>query len=720
MQNLINKIELLKNSDIKLQIDNRIKEFKNPNKKSTDDLFIELCFCILTANFNAEKSIKIQNEIGNCFLSDNKDELSKKLKEYGHRFPNTRAQYISESLECKDKLKEILQSNDKKAIRDWLVKNVKGLGYKEASLPYYEKILIINDRNLDLAEIGDIFSQYNSEEFKGKKLETFSFNPKTLKFEIAPVTNIMKHKYNNDLYKIYLKLGKNVVISGDHSVFTFDGSEIIPIEVRNLNVGDFIAIPRKLPIINSLKKELNLVNEFIKKSIYDEIYLKSKEYCNFLKKNYKSKIKRKNQYVQLFRGIIPLKIIANLPKEAYSNDTLKKFKVEISWGSSPNTIKSVIKLNKDFFWIIGLLIAEASVNKNPIEFTLGLGEYKRLKKLNSLLSKVFGIIVKEYKPKHRNVYILKIHNLGFFYLIRDVLEIRGLSTTKKIPKIVFNASFSNIINFLQGYWEGDGWKKSKSYFSVSTNSNKLAQDLLILLLMTGINARFCIKKLGGYKSTKANTIDYNGIIQPYNIQNIAPINKTEVVPYAGKVLYDIHKKLKIKTRINEKHTVLYNKISRWKHINQPSREKLKEVIKKIEKYGSSEKLKKLRNVVESDLAFVKIKKIEKINYNAEYVYDLEVAKNNKDYQNFVGGFGGICLHNSHFLRNIGFDDYAIIDFHIVDVLSNHNLIKKPKTITKKKYLEIEDILKKLAKETNLTLAELDLYLWYMETGKILK
>ena len=75
---------------------------------------------------------------------------------------------------------------------------------------------------------------------------------------------------------------------------------------------------------------------------------------------------------------------------------------------------------------------------------------------------------------------------------------------------------------------------------------------------------------------------------------------------------------------------------------------------------------------------------------------------------------------SHFLRNIGFDDYAIIDFHIVDLLVKHNLIEKPKTLTKKKYLEIEQVLKKLATKTNLTLAELDLYLWYMETGKVLK
>ena len=75
---------------------------------------------------------------------------------------------------------------------------------------------------------------------------------------------------------------------------------------------------------------------------------------------------------------------------------------------------------------------------------------------------------------------------------------------------------------------------------------------------------------------------------------------------------------------------------------------------------------------------------------------------------------------SHFLRNIGYEDLAIIDFHIIDVLKSYNLIEKPKTLTKKKYREIEDVLKEIGKKTNLNMAELDLHLWYMETGKVLK
>lgn len=76
--------------------------------------------------------------------------------------------------------------------------------------------------------------------------------------------------------------------------------------------------------------------------------------------------------------------------------------------------------------------------------------------------------------------------------------------------------------------------------------------------------------------------------------------------------------------------------------------------------------------------------------------------------------------SSHFLRNIGFKNIAIIDFHIIDLLEKEKIIKKPKKLDKKTYLEIENTLKEITKKANLNLAELDLYLWYIETGRVLK
>ncbi|MEA3429962.1 MAG: N-glycosylase/DNA lyase [Nanoarchaeota archaeon] len=76
---------------------------------------------------------------------------------------------------------------------------------------------------------------------------------------------------------------------------------------------------------------------------------------------------------------------------------------------------------------------------------------------------------------------------------------------------------------------------------------------------------------------------------------------------------------------------------------------------------------------------------------------------------------------SHFLRNIGYNNLAIVDRHILNILLENNIIKqKPKTITKKLYLEIENKLDKLSKQLKMSQAELDLYLWYLKTGKVLK
>ena len=75
---------------------------------------------------------------------------------------------------------------------------------------------------------------------------------------------------------------------------------------------------------------------------------------------------------------------------------------------------------------------------------------------------------------------------------------------------------------------------------------------------------------------------------------------------------------------------------------------------------------------------------------------------------------------SHFLRNIGFDDVAIIDRHISRFLFEKDLVKPRKTITKKVYLECEEALEKIAADMDLTQAELDLYIFYIKTGKVLK
>jgi|SRR3989344_1284444 len=68
---------------------------------------------------------------------------------------------------------------------------------------------------------------------------------------------------------------------------------------------------------------------------------------------------------------------------------------------------------------------------------------------------------------------------------------------------------------------------------------------------------------------------------------------------------------------------------------------------------------------------------------------------------------------SHFLRNIGFGrDIAILDRHILRNMIKYEIIPElPKTISKQKYLELEEALKKFCRTSGIGLDEIDLLFW---------
>ena len=76
---------------------------------------------------------------------------------------------------------------------------------------------------------------------------------------------------------------------------------------------------------------------------------------------------------------------------------------------------------------------------------------------------------------------------------------------------------------------------------------------------------------------------------------------------------------------------------------------------------------------------------------------------------------------SHFLRNIGLSGYAILDKHILRCLAELDVIESPgPPATRAKYLEIEERLRGFAHDMQIDFDELDLVLWSMKTGEILK
>ena len=76
---------------------------------------------------------------------------------------------------------------------------------------------------------------------------------------------------------------------------------------------------------------------------------------------------------------------------------------------------------------------------------------------------------------------------------------------------------------------------------------------------------------------------------------------------------------------------------------------------------------------------------------------------------------------SHFLRNIGFKGYGILDKHIVRSLAELGVTDSAKPPTSRtRYLEIEQNMKHFSESIGIDFDELDLALWSMKTGRILK
>ncbi len=205
MQKLINQVKSLQKSDIKNIIDKRILEFKAIPSKNENIIFDELCFCLLTANYNAQRAIQIQKDIGAGFRKYSEPELAKQLKVLGHRFPNMRAKFIVEARKHKKDLIKLLKKNvDDTSVRLWLADNVKGLGYKESS-HFLRNIGRDNCAIIDF-HIIDILVD-------NKIIKPYKTLSKSAYLEIENVLYILAEKLNLtlaelDLYLWYLETGK--------------------------------------------------------------------------------------------------------------------------------------------------------------------------------------------------------------------------------------------------------------------------------------------------------------------------------------------------------------------------------------------------------------------------------------------------------------------------------------------------------------------------------
>lgn len=126
---------------VKKEIKSRLKQFEETSERGNEgDIFAELVFCLLTPQSKAkscDSAVECLLE-GDLLLKGDKTQIAKALRSRA-RFHNTKANNIVKARKLFTKKGKlfikplIAQFSKPEDAREWLVRNIKGIGYKEAS-----------------------------------------------------------------------------------------------------------------------------------------------------------------------------------------------------------------------------------------------------------------------------------------------------------------------------------------------------------------------------------------------------------------------------------------------------------------------------------------------------------------------------------------------------------------------------------------------------------
>ncbi len=133
------------------------------------------------------------------------------------------------------------------------------------SLTHSQKIIYKEGDAWKIESIGEFFDRmakkYGIKKERGMEFveireEIFvpSINPNTLKFELKKVKRVIRHASPRTVLLIRTKCGREVVVTEDHSLLTFDGSKVVPIEGSKVKKKLILPLIRMIPRNKTLKE----------------------------------------------------------------------------------------------------------------------------------------------------------------------------------------------------------------------------------------------------------------------------------------------------------------------------------------------------------------------------------------------------------------------------------------------------------------------------------
>ena len=192
-------------------------------------------------------------------------------------------------------------------------------------------------------------------------LDVFSMN-KEGKLEFKRVSKFIRHKVSKPVYKILTRTGREIKVTGDHSLFTLgDEAEIKEIKTSSLNGGDYIATPRNLRFNNKGKRYLNLLDYldrldkgYFEGEVVRELF--NKYYYEIRQLGKEHRHDRSLNFKWRRKGFIPVKIVKDLSSLGYDISCLKS--AYFKNGQVGSKFPVLIELDEDLLTFVGLWLAD--------------------------------------------------------------------------------------------------------------------------------------------------------------------------------------------------------------------------------------------------------------------------------------------------------------------------------------------------------------------------
>jgi intein/homing endonuclease len=483
------------------------------------------------------------------------------------------------------------------------VQTIEGL-----SVSWDTPIMVKENGVIKILPIGSLIDKYLQSEgiVKVDGLEVPSFDENG-KISFKSVKYLIKHKSNGKMLEIITKTGRRVKVSKGHSLFVLKDCSIKTMPSDKLVVGDYIIIPKRLPA-NPLMENLEIVK-------VDDLNLKEYKLLD-------GKISRK--------------------------------KGKMKYGPVNKCIDNL----ESFAKFVGYFLAEGDIdrNSNRIKLSFGAHEKNLIQDATNVIRNTFGVA-----PHFRSPYPSEVQVCVNSKLLVNFLENLGLygnAHTKRVPFFVLNIPKETQLKCMESYINGDGYldKSGNRKYIVGKSVNPyLLSDLAYILLQNDIIARIkgpyrererCLNGKLLKESKVYKLMVLGDKIEKFRKKRISyPPFALPIKEIGLDKICDLIKEPKLKELAK---SYIHNLRKGRKHIGIDIMEK---IIEKIDKEKTNEEEKKIVNLIEKfvkgDITVDIIESIKEVE-GSEFEYDISVEKN----ENFVGGIGGIMLHNSgHSDRN---------------------------------------------------------------------